>query len=346
MRQAWSGKTSAIDRKAPHISILWATVVGHRKLALAISAPPSAALFDSVNHKISMDNVDLTRRRFLWGLSALSAAGIMAVGDATLIGARYLKVTRLEVRLTNLSPRMDGFTVAQIGDFHYDTPLTAGVIKAAVDVVNNLNPDLVVLMGDYVRLPWGGWDHASHRARARAEAVPCAGLLEQLRPKIKSVGILGNHDATAGSEAVAEALTSVGLQILRNQATVIEHDGARLWVAGVDDVLEGKPDLDSALRVIPKGDPVIVLAHEPDFADEVAAKPVDLQLSGHSHGGQIRLPLFGPLDLPDLGRRYPMGLYRKRNLTLYTNCGLGTVKVPARLNCPPEVTVICLRSSV
>ena len=112
----------------------------------------------------------------------------------------------------------------------------------------------------------------------------------------------------------------------------------------MDDVLAGRPDLGLALRGIPTDEPVILLAHEPDWADYVAPHPVDLQLSGHSHGGQIRFPLIGAVVLPELARKYPWGLRRIGSLTLYTNAGIGTILVPMRLNCPPEITLITLRA--
>src|SRR5262249_34591136 len=119
---------------------------------------------------------------------------------------------------------------------------------------------------------------------------------------------------------------------------------SRLWLAGVDDVIEGKPDMDRTLRGIPGNEAVILLAHEPDFADQVVQYPVDLQLSGHSHGGQVRIPLIGAPYLPELGRKYPWGLRRIGRLTLYTNVGIGTIRVPFRWNCPPEITLITLRA--
>ena len=113
----------------------------------------------------------------------------------------------------------------------------------------------------------------------------------------------------------------------------------------MDDILSGKPRLDLALRGIPADEPVVLLAHEPDWADYVANHPVDLQLSGHPHGGQIRIPFIGAPYLPPLARKYPWGLRRIGGLTLYTNSGIGTIEVPTRLNCPPEVTLITLRSA-
>jgi predicted MPP superfamily phosphohydrolase len=137
----------------------------------------------------------------------------------------------------------------------------------------------------------------------------------------------------------------VGIQVLANQSVSIEAKGARFWVGGVDDVLEGSADLDATLHEIPTGESVILLAHEPDYADYVTRYPVDLQLSGHSHGGQVRVPFLRPLWLPDLAKKYIWGLYKIGGLTLYTNPGLGTVGAPVRMNCPPEITLLTLRHS-
>jgi len=109
-------------------------------------------------------------------------------------------------------------------------------------------------------------------------------------------------------------------------------------------VLEGRPDIDRVLAGVPPNEVVVLLAHEPDFADHAAARPVDLQLSGHSHGGQVWIPGIGAPWLPPLAVKYPRGLYRMGKLTLYTNIGIGTIRAPIRLNCPPEITLITLRA--
>jgi hypothetical protein len=134
------------------------------------------------------------------------------------------------------------------------------------------------------------------------------------------------------------------MPVLANRAVPLERGKDRIWLAGVDDVLKGRPDLAMALAGIPASECTILLAHEPDFADEASVMAVDLQLSGHSHGGQIWLPGLGAPWLPPLARRYPRGLYKIRETTLYTNVGLGTIHAPVRLNCPPEITLITLRS--
>jgi hypothetical protein len=130
--------------------------------------------------------------------------------------------------------------------------------------------------------------------------------------------------------------------VLRNGKYGIEKDGQRLWVAGIDDVLQGQADLHRSMAGIPEADATILLAHEPDFADYAAKFPLDLQLSGHSHGGQVRLPGIGPIILPTLGQKYHSGLNRVGRLQVYTSRGVGVINLPVRLNCPPEVTLITL----
>jgi predicted MPP superfamily phosphohydrolase len=156
--------------------------------------------------------------------------------------------------------------------------------------------------------------------------------------------VLGNHDVNSDHRWITEIIEAHDIPVLRNRAVPIENGNARLWLAGLDDVLEGSPDLGATLREVPN-ETIILLAHEPDFADEAARYPVDLQLSGHSHGGQVWLPGIGAPWLPPLGREYPRGLRRIGNLTLYTNIGLGTIRLPVRLNCPPEITILTLRTA-
>ena len=130
---------------------------------------------------------------------------------------------------------------------------------------------------------------------------------------------------------------------MRNRSVPLERGSDRVWLAGIDDLLRGIPSIWDTLRGIPPDEATVLLAHEPDYANDASRFPIDLQLSGHSHGGQIWLPLIGAPWLPNMARKYPRGLYKVRNLTLYTNMGLGTIRAPIRINCPPEITFITLR---
>lgn len=271
------------------------------------------------------------------GLAA--GAGVVALGaDGLLLDPNFPVVIRREISLARWPERLDGFTIALLSDFHYDPIFSVHPIHRAIGMVNDLHPDLIALTGDFVSVPWSG-DHA----KAAAAAEPCARLLTRLKAPHGLWAVLGNHDCFTDPERVTSALEAEKIPVMINQSVPIERDGARFWLAGLDDVLGKGADLDQTLRKIPQDEPAVLMAHEPDYADKVARYPVDLQLSGHSHGGQVRVPLVGPLYLPELARKYVWGLYHIGELTLYTNAGLGTVEIPVRFNCAPEITLLTIR---
>ncbi len=283
------------------------------------------------------------RRKFLQATAAVLGAGALGMAaDGTVFEPNEPRLVRIEIPLRRLPAALDGFTIAQLSDIHYDPHFSVVPLKKAITIVNELQPDLIALTGDFVTIP--ALSDYLHNARQGADAAePCAQFVGQLRARYGRFAVLGNHDHDSDPERVIAALASQGIPVLRNRSTPVELPGGRLWLSGVDDVLTGKPDLDATLKGIPREDAVVLLAHEPDFADQAAGFPVDLQLSGHSHGGQIRLPLIGAPFLPELARKYPWGLRSIGGLTLYTNIGLGTIRIPARLNCPPEITLFTLR---
>jgi uncharacterized protein len=274
-------------------------------------------------------------------LKTAIATGTLAAADG-LLEANRPQIVRVEIPLTRLPEAWEGITIAQLSDFHYDDHFSVVPIRKAVDIVNGLRPDFIVLTGDFVTVPlFKGYLGGGKRAARFID--PCAPLLAELHARRAVLAILGNHDCASDPGRITETLQACGVPVLRNRSLPFEQAGQRLWFAGVDDVLEGDPDLDAALRQIPKSEPIILLAHEPDFADIVAQHAVDLQLSGHSHGGQIRFPLIGAPYLPPLATKYPRGLRRIRELTLYTNVGIGTIRLPVRFACAPEITLFTLR---
>jgi len=276
-------------------------------------------------------------------VKAAVATGILAItADAALIEPNRPRLVRVDIALPRLPANFDGLTIAHLSDFHFDPYFSVTPIEAAIRLVNDVKPDIAVLTGDFVTLPLLK-TRATVRAATR-QIEPCAELLRQLRAPLGIWAVLGNHDVFTHALHVETTLRQSGIQVLRNRAVPRERDGTRIWLAGVDDVLAGVDDLNRALRGVPAADAVILLVHEPDFADQVANYPVDLQLSGHSHGGQVRFPFVGPIYLPELGQKYPLGLRQIGRLKLYTNPGVGTLRIPVRWNCPPEVTLIRLRS--
>jgi hypothetical protein len=281
---------------------------------------------------------NITRRQFIFRAAAAGAVAI--AGDSVLLEPNRPHIVRRDFSLARWPERLNGFTIALLSDFHYDPFFSVHPLHAAIPLVSGLRPDLIVLTGDFVSVPAIG-----DNAKAARAAEPCAQVLRQMSAPHGLWAILGNHDCETDPEQVTGALRAEGIQVLNNQSEAIEHDGSRFWLGGVDDVISGSPDLAETLRSIPASEAVILLAHEPDFADEASKFAIDLQLSGHSHGGQIRIPLIPPLYLPELAKKYVMGTYQIGPLPLYTNAGLGTIGLPVRLNCPPEITLITLRSS-
>ena len=280
----------------------------------------------------------LTRRQMI--VRTMLVLGAAATGYGLLLEPRRLVVERVEVRLKRLPPEFDGFRIAQLSDIHFGPYMTSAFVRQAVEEINGLQPHLVALTGDFVSHPFGkpaGREGARH-------IHPCSEELRRLRADYGRFAVLGNHDHWNHPATVRNTLDLSGLPVLLNQAVALEKDGARLWLAGLNDALERTADIERALQSVPADEATILLVHEPDYADNAAKFPVDLQLSGHSHGGQVRLPGMGAPILPLLGRKYPMGLYRVGNLQLYTNRGLGVINPPVRWNCPPEITLLTLRA--
>jgi predicted MPP superfamily phosphohydrolase len=200
-------------------------------------------------------------------------------------------------------------------------------------------PDLVILTGDFVTASPTRKDRT-----ARAEhAWPCADVLRRIDSPLGCFAVLGNQDYDTKADVVAEALsTGSRIQVLRNRAIALEREGARLWLAGIDNVTARRANPGYALHGVPKEECTIVAVHEPDFADEMRKFSVDFQMSGHSHGGQVRFPGVGALYLPKGARKYPMGHYQIGELQLYTNRGIGVIGLPMRFLCPPEITIFTL----
>jgi predicted MPP superfamily phosphohydrolase len=282
----------------------------------------------------SLRDTVLTRRNFL-GLAAGSAAALAFYAGE--IARHELEIVHLTITLPRLPEAFTGMKIVQISDIHFQEYTEAAFLDAIVRKVNALAPDLVVLTGDFV----------SSKPLPRRFSVRlgyhCAERLSRLTCPLR-YAILGNHDCLVGSHAIIDALHSHGIPVLADSFVPLERNGQRVWLAGIKDVLEERPDLEAAL---PAGrsahEPVILLAHEPDFADHAVGRQVDLVLSGHTHGGQILLPMLPPLLLPDMGIKYVHGLFRLSDgMQLYVNRGIGAVTLPFRFRCQPEVTVITL----
>lgn len=277
----------------------------------------------------------LRRHRWLDFIRRFSEHVVEAFDWRYRISAGQLAVERVAVSLPRLPRAFHGYTIVQLSDFHFGPLVEPHSLRLAIDMTLELKPDLIALTGDFVsRLTHGEAETLTHQLR-------------HLHAPEGVFAVLGNHDWWEDADEVACAIHAAGIRVLRNEHVAIRRGQATLYLAGVDDVRVQRADLTRALAGVPRGAATILLAHEPYFADAVSRDGrVDLQLSGHSHGGQITLPRFNRIVLRFLGHhRYPRGLNRVRGMYVYTNRGLGVVGLPLRVNCPPEVTLITLSNT-
>lgn len=284
----------------------------------------------------------MTRRRFL--ATGGCAAGGLALYSGV-IARHDLDVTHSEVAIAGLPEAFDGFRIAQISDIHMDDFTEAFFVREVVERVNRLAPDAVLITGDFVTS-----DLVPKRFSVGA-AWQCAGLLDGLTCHAR-YAVLGNHDVMVGPRKIADALAHHGITLLRNNHLPLEQAGARVWLAGLDDPVQGAPQpeiaIPESIRNLPH-EPVLLMCHAPDYVDTLLRHPasasVALMLCGHTHGGQVRLPLIGAVILPKMGRKYVEGWFRMGKMQFYVNRGIGSVGVPFRLNCPPEIAEITLRAA-
>lgn len=241
-----------------------------------------------------------------------------------------LTVEQVQVPVTGLHTALAGFKIVQLSDIHYLPFTQLALVEQAVERVRALQPDLVVLTGDFV----------THEADTIFGMVHA---LSNLNATYGVFAVIGNHDARAGTRVVHQGIEEAGITILHNRGFTFDVGHGQLHLAGVDDCIWGHPDVHAALDGSKSDIPTILLAHEPDVIDDFSEiGPITLQLSGHTHGGQVRLPFLGTPILPKLGEKYVHGLHRVNNSWVYTNRGLGMVSMPIRFNCPPEVTELVL----
>ncbi|MBE2287235.1 MAG: metallophosphoesterase [Prosthecobacter sp.] len=272
-----------------------------------------------------------SRRQILRGLTALAVGGSSA---AIAADRKQLQIERVEVPVPGLPPALDGFRIGQLSDLHLEPYTTAEDIWKSVQACNSLKPDLIALTGDFV----------TNNTRA---APLVADILSHLEAPHGVHASLGNHDFWSGAADVVRALHERKIPVLSNDTRRVQTDVGPLWLGGIDSVYVNKPDVRKTLQHWKQTQPLVLMMHEPDAADVIAAAGVKaLQLSGHTHGGQLVFRGKEPMSLRRArhGKRYLAGHYRVGGLELYVNRGIGCVGLPLRIGCPPEVTELVLRS--
>ena len=241
----------------------------------------------------------------------------------------WFEIKQISITLPQLDRAFRGYRIVQISDLHAGDKIDRTHLNKVIDAVNDQKPDLVVITGD----------HVSRMPRRHIELLD---IYSRLHPRDRTVAVLGNHDVYNDATPIRTALKTAGVTLLENNIYTLKRDNATLYIAGVGDVFAKEDRLDQVLAQLPATGAAIMLAHEPDFADQAAAtKRFGLQLSGHSHGGQLRFPFFDGY-VPELAQKYPLGRYQVGDMIQYTNRGIGTVKIYARFNCRPEISVFTL----
>jgi predicted MPP superfamily phosphohydrolase len=313
--------------------------------------------------RTAMGPPDSSRRRFLVRTPAvaLSLGGGATLARATLVDPWDLKVARYRVPIRDLPAGLDGLRLVQLSDTHLGPRIPAAFIRHAVEMALDLKPDLIALTGDYIH-------------NGPTFIGPAAGLFKPLidwgRPV---VGVLGNHDWYADGREMSRALAALGVRMIDNGRLWLDAGtrqisdeapaGAGLCIAGVGDLLTDWVDIPAALDGVPDEAPRLLLSHNPDTAEAVgreyrfepsgsyfkgvilprARRRVDLMLCGHTHGGQVRVPLLGTPVVPSgFGQRYAGGLVTDPGFPVVISRGVGMSAIPVRLGVPPEVVEVTL----
>ncbi len=282
------------------------------------------------------------RRAFLRQATGASA-GLILVGSGSypvLVRPGWLTVRRVRVPIENLPVSFDGFRIVQLTDLHHDEWISIEHVRDAVDLANSLKPDLVALTGDYIT--------------SRGELIgQTAAELSRLRGRVGTVGVLGNHDWWADVDKTRQAFAEAGISMIDNSRVFVNAEGSLrdapeaggICIAGVGDLWEDKVEPEKALQNVPDDMVRILLSHNPDVAEDKAiasgAARVDLMLSGHTHGGQVRLPFFGTPVVPSgYGQKYAYGLVEGPGCRVNISSGVGMGLLPVRVGVPPEICVI------
>ena len=244
--------------------------------------------------------------------------------------ASSLSIERIEITLERLPKKLDGFRILHLSDIHHSPFTGLDHIARAVTIASKLEPDLVALTGDYV----------SHEAKYIA---PVSKVLGELGARLGVFACLGNHDHWTDAELVTKHLEKADIRVLTNEGIRIESNDSSFWLGGVDDHMVGKTDLPSALKGAFPDEFKLLLAHNPIIFRRAARAGIDLTLSGHTHGGQVRVR---DNDQRLIRRRRTAGLHRLKDSQMYITRGIGTVVLPIRFQCPPEISVLELRAAV
>ena len=243
-----------------------------------------------------------------------------------------LSIEHERIHLHRLPQEFDGFRIVQLSDIHHGPFSSPEQIERAVDTANRLHPDIIALTGDYI-------------SKERHYAAPCAEMMGRLKAKYGVYAVLGNHDHWTDAALITDLFRAEGIKVLINEGMHFEKNGAAFWIAGVDDTMVGLEDLPLALAGARRDEMKLLLAHNPIILRRAARASVDLVLSGHTHGGQVAIRNERSTTVRGARKRLLKGLGRLGHTQIYVNRGLGTVVLPIRYGCPPEISLLELRTA-
>jgi uncharacterized protein len=280
----------------------------------------------------------MSRRAFALG-GLLGAFGAVSLGAVEAYHSRYVnpyspRLERVSIPIPAGHEGLAGVRIGFVTDTHVGPFISPDDLARATALIAAERPDLLLFGGDYV----------SESPRYAGGAAEVLRELVDETP-LGAYAVLGNHDLNVSAAKVTAALEGVGIGVLRNAAAPVAIGSDTLWIAGIDETVLGDPSPPETFDQVPVGAAALALWHEPQFAEQAAAQGAFAQLSGHTHGGQIRLPGVGPVGLPVHGKRYVMGLNVADGMPIYTSRGVGVYRPPMRFNCPPEVTIVSLDDS-
>jgi|SRR4051794_32594468 predicted MPP superfamily phosphohydrolase len=268
---------------------------------------------------------------------AIAAAGGVAVAAAwtTIVEPRRLRVRRVDVEVEDWPGALDDLKIALVADLHAGAPhMDEKRVGQVVAAVNHARPDIIALLGDYV--------DPDVRFGGRVEPETVAEQLAELDAPLGSFAVLGNHDWTNDGDRVRHALREQLIDVLENDAASVQLAGEVLWIVGLSDLRERTPDL-STLGLVPASAPLLVLTHDPDLFPQLPSRPL-LALAGHTHGGQVNVPIVRDIATPSrYGDRYGGGLVREGERVMYVSRGIGTAGFPVRLRATPEIVMLRVR---
>lgn len=264
---------------------------------------------------------------FLTGCIVCSCGiGIYAVG----IEPTWVEVNKINIVIPNLPDQFNGFSLVHLTDIHHGRFVRINYIEKCLKLVLQQKPELVVITGDFV---CGSAEYAK----------PLASTLKLISHKIPTYAVLGNHDYWTDENIVEQELLKAKIHVFKNGNVSLNRNGGRIWLIGIDELWAGNPNLDKALEGTKADEVKILLSHHPDVIENIKKDEVDLILCGHTHGGQVRFPLIGPIFVPSkFGNKYAAGLFKIKNIQMYVNKGIGLVPPPVRFLARPEIAYITL----